>query len=116
MERLYVIVDGSLPAGAQAAQAGHAVAEFWALHTEAARAWKEGPNNLVILAAPDRAALYELLGELGGDPLAVAVYEPDLGDELTAIATGPSVRPLVSSLPLALKHHHPARECAAPRR
>ncbi len=110
MEKLYVVVRSDLAAGDQIAQVGHAVASF-ALHSPVshalARQWHGGANNLVVLGIADEAALERLMDEIveRTDATCVVVNEPDLDDDLTAIAfegTAQSRR-LVSSLPLALR-------------
>jgi hypothetical protein len=106
MQKLYVIVRQDLKPGAQVAQSGHAIAAFARAHRETFEAWTDGPNNLVVIAIAGELELDALRQRLGGARLA-AVHEPDLGDQLTAIAveaTDATAR-LVSTLPLALRDH-----------
>jgi hypothetical protein len=56
------------------------------------------PDNLVILQVPDLEALHRCYDRLAGR--VVAFHEPDLGDELTAVAAGPECWRALSSLPL----------------
>lgn len=68
--------------------------------------WFENSNYLVCLSAPDLKSLTAIRD--GALALGLAVssfYEPDLNNELTAIAVAPSdaARKLLSRLPLALK-------------
>jgi hypothetical protein len=109
MKRLHVVVDGSLPAGAQLAQAGHAVALFALEHRALFEGWMSPEHrNIVVL----RAAGPLEVSQLGLDLQALGhptseVREPDLGGRLTAVASS-GYLPGMSSLPLALKH----RPCA----
>jgi hypothetical protein len=106
MQKLYVVVRSDLEPGAQLAQAGHAISAF-AFYFEADhRAWHQGSNNLVILAARDEAHLLELARESPG-PLAI-FREPDLGNTVTAVAFHGDMARRLSSLPLALRSRHAA--------
>lgn len=95
-----------LPAGLQAAQACHAAFEFSDQHAEDTTAWLRGSNYLIIVSVPDE---YELMGLMeqaaSKDIYFTAVREPDIGDELTAVAFKPGVaaQKLCASLPLALR-------------
>lgn len=102
--KLYIVVRSDLPAGAQCAQACHALRAFVAAHPTIDREWFETSNNLVVLQAPGLDDVARLLRRAQGDSLPVAAFhEDDMGGELTAIALGPAARRLVSSLPLALR-------------
>lgn len=109
MEKLYVIVRADLKPGDQLAQAGHAVAAFARKRRSLFEAWTDGPNNLVVLAIDDEYALGALSASFGDDHGTVRVREPDLRDELTAIAFEGTdwARRAVSSLPLALRPSPP---------
>lgn len=90
-EKLYAVARQDLPVGLRTAQVGHALIS-WAL------AYGEPPENLVVLAVKNLAELTALSEKLDGD--VVRFREPDLGDELTAIAAGPALWRAFSSLPL----------------
>lgn len=47
------------------------------------REWLEGENNLVVLAAADELTLRGILYDL---PTAIGFTEPDVGNQLTAVA------------------------------
>lgn len=89
--------------GQQATQSCHAAFQFAYEHAVLFRHWFEESTYLVLLTVADEAALaaYELLFERH-DLVSSTWHEPDMGDELTAIAVEPS--PLaaryLSSLPL----------------
>jgi hypothetical protein len=90
-DRLYAITRADLSVGLRAAQAGHALLGWQAVHGEP-------PESLVVLQVPGRLALEELQRRLEGR--VVAFREPDINDELTAIAAGPECWRELSSIPL----------------
>jgi peptidyl-tRNA hydrolase len=108
MKRLYVVVRADLEPGAILAQTGHAVSEFAALHPELHREWHAGEKNLVVLAAANEREIGALIHRLCSVERA-EVYEPDLGNELTACAFAGEAGRALSSLPLALRSPRPAR-------
>ncbi len=80
------------------AQACHATREFGLLFPN-----EDVGDNLVVLHAPDEAALAHL-AEVAGVACAVArFYEPDLNGQMTAAAFGMGARKILSTLPLALR-------------
>ncbi len=81
--------------GLRTAQVGHALIG-WALQ------YGQPPDNLVVLQVPDLAALEKLSMQLNLQAATEVVrfHEPDLDDELTAIAAGPGLWRMLSSLPL----------------
>ncbi len=89
--RLYAVTRKDLPVGLRTAQVGHALIT-WALEHGAP------PDNLVVLSVADERALQAVLARVEGR--VVAFREPDLGDELTALAVGPEHWRALSSLPL----------------
>lgn len=102
MERIYTIVRKDLSPGLQIAQAGHALRAFAAEHPELDKQWYEGGNNLVVLWADDEVALRLELERLRAEGLRCAAFhEPDLSEQLTAIAVEGSARKLVRHYPLA---------------
>jgi len=95
--KLYAVGRGDLPPGLRAAQLGHACIH-WVLK------YGEPPDNLVLVEAADRAALEALRDALRAENVPmVEFYEPDLNDELTALAVDPGGWKMLSSLPLAFK-------------
>jgi len=104
--KLYVAVREDLPPGLQAAQACHAVREFTARHPDLDQEWFERSKTLVLVGVPDEAAVHALARAAAhaGAPFAVNL-EPDLGDQVTAIAlTGKEAKRLMRELPLLLRH------------
>jgi len=102
--KLFLVTRADLSAGQQAVQAAHALREFTALHPEVDRQWYQTSNTLAFLAAKNEEALGMLCAkaERLGFPTA-PFYEPDRGNELTAVAFGPACQRILSHLPLALR-------------
>lgn len=104
MERLYVVVRRDLAPGAQLAQSCHALSAFACAYPELHRQWHTGGQNLVVVSAENRAELEAVFEKAEDAGIEHALFhEPDFGGELTAVAFGGDVRPIVSSLPLALR-------------
>lgn len=92
--------------GLQAAQVAHAAFAFYDEHRAIARQWFEESNYLIILSVENEAELHTVADRAHDAYLPVTRFrEPDLGDELTAIAIAPSpvTEALLSCLPLALR-------------
>lgn len=95
-----------LPAGLQVAQVAHAGIEFAIDHPDIVREWNRASNNIVIVNVPNEKALAELSRVAAErDIKQKLMIEPDLGDEMTAMALEPgnAARRLCSSYPLALR-------------
>ncbi len=84
-----------MSAGVQASQVVHAALAFAHEHPVA-------PDHyLVLLEAPDMLALYWLLADAQRENLRVAsFYEPDLDEQLTAVALEGAAARLCRKLPL----------------
>ena len=82
-------------------------------HPELGKNWYEISKYLVFLSVKNQQELLELVETFDQKGIIMSkFYEPDLRNELTAIAIEPSskARRLVSSLPLALKNCIETRE------
>lgn len=101
-DRLYIVVRSDLSPGQQAVQACHALREFVEQHPFIDRKWFDESNTLVLLEVPDEKTLVRLgiKAQRAGVPF-TEFREPDIGNELTAIAVAPSGRRLCRRLPLA---------------
>lgn len=87
----------------QVAQSVHAAFQFAREHPRETAEWLSASQTLVVLAVPDEAALLDYALHHGGTARTL-VREPDLDDEATALACGPSHWNVAfSSLPLAGK-------------
>lgn len=83
-EKLFVIVRRDLTPAQQAVQAGHAVAEYLIFNPDIE--WSNG--TLVYLGVKNEEEIQKWLYRLSmADVLAVCFSEPDMNNELTAIAT-----------------------------
>ncbi len=108
MDKLYIIVRSDLNPGMQLAQSCHALRAFIDDHPEEERSWHHDSNNLVVLQVPSEEALEDLCASIYYEDIPVSCFrEPDLDDELTAIAAGPAAKRLLRELPLALHERRP---------
>nr|WP_256335414.1 peptidyl-tRNA hydrolase [Microbacterium sp. 77mftsu3.1] len=101
---MYLVTNQQLSSGYQAAQIAHVAAEFVLEHPDIASRWTTLSNSLIVLTAPNVASLTELTEKARARGIVVTVFrEPDLGDEITAVAFAPSdqTRRLLSNLPCA---------------
>jgi peptidyl-tRNA hydrolase len=88
------------------AQAIHAAFLISQDHADLVARWHEQSQYLVVLAAPSEQALDELSRRALHRGVPHSVWtEPDLGDEVTALAFAPgsAARRLCANLPLALR-------------
>jgi len=84
MNRLYVLVRQDLKYSSPAVQAGHAVAEFC---LGSGRALKWGNHTLIYLGVKNLNELLKWCFKLGKkDVDFICFSEPDMDDEMTAIA------------------------------
>lgn len=91
----------------QAIQAAHAAIEFQHEHPKIAKNWNTYSKYLVFLCVKDEEELQFYLKKIKYFDLKHSTfYEPDIGDQLTAIALEPcdKSRKLTSRLPLILKN------------
>ncbi len=84
MKKLYVIVRKDLSISQRAVQAGHAVAEFL-LHSSSSR-WSNG--TLIYLGVKGLRQLENIKQKFQWDDIPYIEFrEPDLNNEITALAT-----------------------------
>ena len=105
-QKLYIVTRRDLAPGMQVAQSVHAAFEFARIHPIVTEHWMEISNNICVLAVKDEmelAGLYIAAKFLHLD--CIDFREPDLDDEMTAIAIEPNElsQRLVRDLDLALK-------------
>lgn len=87
-------------------QSIHAAVQFGMEHPEVHRVWFEVSNYLGLLSVANELALYQLIDKARELGIKCSVFrEPDIGNEITAIALEPGTKAkkLCSNLPLALK-------------
>lgn len=103
-DKIYLVTHRNLSNGYQTAQTAHAIAELLIQRPDIASEWYLTSNSLVVLTAEDEKQLHHLktAAETAGIHT-VSFREPDLLDELTAVAFCPSssTRKILSNLPLA---------------
>lgn len=104
--KFVVVTRQDLKPGAQIAQAAHAAIQFQHEHPIVSKEWHDNSNYIVILAAKDEQDLLRVLEKARKQNISTSVFvEPDFGNQVTAIAFGPSeiTQKICSNLPLALK-------------
>ena len=105
-DKLYVVTRQDISFGYQGVQAQHAIVEFCFQHPEIAKTWYENSNYLGFLSVANENELMALAEQAAANDIHVSVFrEPDVDNEVTAIAIapGPKSKKLVSKLELALK-------------
>lgn len=84
-------------------QSAHAAIDFQYEHTDEASQWQTKSNYLALLTVPNEESLYKLISKAENSGIKFTVFrEPDLNNEITAVAFEPSdsARKLTSSCPL----------------
>lgn len=92
--------------GYQGVQAIHAAIQFTFEHPEYSKAWFDQSNYLGFLSVANESKLVELIDQATQEDIRCSVFkEPDIDDQITAIALapGPRTKKLCSKLSLALK-------------
>ena len=110
--KLSTVTRRDLTAGQQAVQSSHALAQFIFEHTQIAQIWFKDPY-LAQLSVETEDELNYLIQKLEKSNITYSIFrEPDLNNQITAIAIEPSdkSRRLLSSLPLMLKEYNKKRE------
>ena len=93
--------------GSQAVQSAHSAIQFVFEHPEISKTWIKDPY-LAQLSVENEEKLHQLIAKLQKSNLKYSIFrEPDLDNQITAIAIEPSdkTRRLVSNLPLMLKEY-----------
>lgn len=89
--KLRTITRSDLPIGYQAVQSGHAAIQFQHEHPSIAKEWFTKSNYLIFLSVPDEHSLERIIESAKEQDIKVSVFrEPDLNNEITAIALEPS--------------------------
>lgn len=93
--------------GYQAVQAAHALRQFVAEHPEKDKEWFENSNYLGLLSVSNEEALQFLITQAIDKEIKFSVFrEPDIDNQITAIALEPSAKSkkLCAKLKLALSN------------
>lgn len=105
--KLSTVTRRDLTAGSQSVQSTHAAIQFVFEHPEIAQIWFKDPY-LAQLSVENEEKLHELIYKLQKNHIKYSIFrEPDLDNQITAIAIEPSdkTRRLLSNLPLMLKEY-----------
>lgn len=103
---MVVVSRQDLPLSYQAVQSGHALADFILEHPEIAKTWHKLSNYLVYLSTSNEDELIKLIQLAESKGIVYTIFrEPDLDNQITAVAFEPSelTRKMTSSLPLMRK-------------
>jgi peptidyl-tRNA hydrolase len=95
-----------LAKGYQAVQSCHALREFASKHPDIDREWYSKSNYLGLLSVKDEYDLKDMILKASHCGIKYAVFrEPDIGNQITAIALEPGskAKKLCARLPLALR-------------
>lgn len=117
-EKLYIVTRRDLKPGLAAAQVAHAAFLFSYEHRPLAAQWLQESNFLIILSVANEIDLYRLGQQAAKANLPVSYFnEPDIGDQLTAIAVAPSLKTvaLMADLPLAFAEYRGSSDAGAAR-
>ena len=89
--KLRIITRSDLPFSVQAVQAGHAAIDFQHQYPETSKFWQKNSNYLVYLTVKTEQELFKLLRKAESLGIKVTTFfEPDIDNQLTAIALEPS--------------------------
>lgn len=104
--KLVVVTRQDISPGYQAVQSAHALIQFQYDHPEIANNWYKNSNYLAMLSTKDENSLINLIKQCQRLCLNISIFrEPDIDNQITAIAIEPSLKTkkLCSQLQLALK-------------
>lgn len=104
--KLYIITHSDLPLNYQVPQSNHAAMEFAAQYPAEFLEWYRKSNSIIVLNCENEQKLVQFAQRLRDKGIRFSEFrEPDIGNELTAIAICPSpeIKRLCSSLPLSGK-------------
>jgi len=99
-----VVVRNDLHQNYQSVQAGHAAIQFQHEYQDIAKEWHEKSKYLIYLSVPDEQHIKDLITKSEFKFINISIFrEPDIDNEITAIAFEPSKESarLLSNLPLA---------------
>lgn len=108
-DKLYLITHKEIAPGYQAVQAAHALRQFTETYPEKDVEWYCNSNYLGLLSVETQVDLLALMFRAQDLGLRVTAFkEPDIGNEVTAIAIEPHplATELCKNIPLALKEYN----------
>lgn len=113
VSKLYIITRNDLTAAYQAVQSAHVLADAILKFPKDALEWHRVSNTLVMLSVQDEYNLLSVEDKLKEAGMKfVSFREPDIGDELTAIAIMPceEAKDFCKGFSLALKNYAPVAQ------
>lgn len=91
MKKLYVITRNDLPISQQATQSIHAAVDLVFKHHIELKNWHDLSNTIVLLSVANEKQLIKLSKKLKTSKIKHTIFtEPDIGDQITALALEPS--------------------------
>lgn len=109
VSKLFVITRKDLPPGYQLTQSTHAAIDFQHKYPGISKQWQNNSNYLVCLSANNESDLIKYISKAKERNIKFcAFYEPDINNQLTAVAFEPTSesKKLCSNLSLALKEYN----------
>ena len=107
-QKLIIITRRDLSPGYQAVQSSHAGIDFQHQYPDIAQKWNKQSNYLIILSVDNEYQLNQYVNKFEVNNLKTTIFrEPDIGNEITAIAVEPNEKSkkICSNLPLAFKEY-----------
>lgn len=107
--KLITVTRQDLTPGYQTVQSAHALAEFIFKYPIIANDWHINSNFLATLAVKNESELIQLTQKLEQNNIKFVIFnEPDIDNQITAIAIEPSdaSRRICSNIPLALREYN----------
>lgn len=105
---MVIVTRKDIHPGSQSSQLLHAAVQFEKEHFEIQNEWFNKSNHIVLLSCENEESLKNLILRANIKDIKSSVFtEPDLNNELTAVAFEPceDTCKLVSNLPLAFKEY-----------
>lgn len=103
--KLFIVVRQDLPPGRSYAQVAHAITEYAVLFQACFFGWYEASNTIAVLQVPTMVELAKLCDRAEFEGCRKAEFhEPDLNNELTAVAFEPSEKSRLFLKHLELLH------------
>ena len=105
-DKLYIITREDISPGYQGVQGIHSAILFGQEHPDIHREWYQNSNYLGFLSVANEVELAKLIEKADANDIKCSVFrEPDIDNQITAIAIEPGIKSkkLCSNLKLALK-------------
>ena len=106
MQKLYIVTRNDLPISYQAVQSIHAAVDYVFKYQKTLKKWHKSSNVIILLAVKNKTTLIKFIKKIRKlNVKYVAFKEPDLKNQITAVALEPSekTQKLCKNLHTALK-------------